>query len=239
MNDRRQAFLDVLESLRMPAQFQLGRRLARTGAVRGLTITSSVGTANVTDADGATYRVKIAVRAFGETEWYRVERALAGQALYAAKLLAGEVPEGLEAVLGELGLSLLPESLGEVGLSCSCHGWQEPCAHVIATWYALADAFDRDPFTMLAWRGRSRDDLLERVRAPRTPATPPAAVEPVARDFWAAGPRSPRPPYVTTGQRRPDAVLDQLDPLGLTLGRFDVVELIRPAYEAPTEPPSL
>jgi uncharacterized Zn finger protein len=176
--------------------------------------------------------VKIAVRAFSAGEWYRIEGALVDQALYAAKLLAGEVPEGLDAALRELGLSLLPESLGEVGLSCTCRGWQEPCVHVIATWYALADAFERDPFTMLAWRGRARDDLLERLRAPRTLAPPPAAPEPAARDFWAAGSRAPRPPHATTGQRPPDAVLDQLDPLGLTLGRFDVVDLIRAAYSA-------
>jgi len=31
--------------------------------------------------------------------------------------------------------------------------------------YVLAEEFDRDPFAMLAWRGRGRDDLLTALRA--------------------------------------------------------------------------
>ena len=138
MTDRTRAFLAVLESLGMTARFQQGRRLTRAGAVRGLTVTTSIVTANVRDVDPAeNHRVRIAVRAFSAAEWHWVQEALAAQAIHVAKLLAGEVPDGLDDLLAGLGLSLLPQSVGEVALSCSCRGWQEPCAHVIATWYAL------------------------------------------------------------------------------------------------------
>jgi hypothetical protein len=102
---------------------------------------------------------------------------------------------------------------------------------VIATWYALADLFEADPLSMFAWRGRGREDLFDRVRTPPSAIPgPAAALARASRDFWAAGPRAPRPPR-PVGSRRPDAVLDQLDRLELTLGRHDVTDLIRPAYE--------
>jgi hypothetical protein len=51
--------------------------------------------------------------------------------------------------------------------------------------------------------------------------------------FWTAGPRLAAPPeYVPGTVRHPDALLEQLDPLGLSAGRFDVVDLLRAAYHA-------
>ncbi len=235
MSDRTKAFLAVLESLGMASRFQQGRRLARSGAVRGLTITTSVATANVRSADEPeTHRVRIAVRAFSATEWRRIEQALSAQAIHTAKLLAGEAPDGLDELFTGLGLTLLPQAVGEVALSCSCRGWQEPCGHVIATWYSLADEFERDPFAMFAWRGRGRDDLLERIRLPRETAHEASGAQRGSGHFWKAGPRAPRPD-LPTGARRADAILDQLDPLDLTVGRFEVVDLIRPVYERVAE----
>jgi hypothetical protein len=40
-----------------------------------------------------------------------------------------------------------------------------PCKHLAAVCYVLAEAFDDDPFAMLAWRGRNRDTLLAALRS--------------------------------------------------------------------------
>jgi len=39
-----------------------------------------------------------------------------------------------------------------------------PCKHLAAVCYVLAEEFDRDPFAMLAWRGKARDELLAALR---------------------------------------------------------------------------
>ena len=39
-----------------------------------------------------------------------------------------------------------------------------PCKHLAATFYLLAEAFDADPFLILRWRGRDREQLLARLR---------------------------------------------------------------------------
>ena len=62
-------------------------------------------------------------------------------------------------------------------MHCSCPDWGVPCKHLAAVCYVLAEEFDRDPFVMLAWRGKARDDLLAALRevrsAPRSPAPRP------------------------------------------------------------------
>jgi uncharacterized Zn finger protein len=49
-------------------------------------------------------------------------------------------------------------------MHCSCPDWEVPCKHLAAVCYVLAEAFDDDPFEMLAWRGRSRSALLTALR---------------------------------------------------------------------------
>ena len=50
-------------------------------------------------------------------------------------------------------------------MHCSCPDWEVPCKHLAAVCYVLAEEFDRDPFAMLAWRGKGRDELLAALRA--------------------------------------------------------------------------
>jgi uncharacterized Zn finger protein len=230
----------MLESLRMPAQFQQGRRYARAGHVRSLSISSSLVTGLVLDDDGETYRARVAVRAFSAADWHRIERALAGEAIHAAKLLAGVLPEDLDDLLAGFGLALFPQQLTDIALECSCPSWQTPCAHLAATCYALAESFDTEPFGILAWRGRGRTELLDNLRSLRVSAVGRAAASapavptvPTVSGFWTAGPRLPAAADPVPGTvRRPDALLEQLEPLGLTAGRFEVVDLLRAAYRA-------
>ncbi len=85
-------------------------------------------------------------------------------------------------------------------MSCNCPDWGVPCKHLAAVCYVLAEAFDADPFAMLAWRGKGRDDLLAALRghgrrcARRPPPRParaagdqPGAGAAVRRDRGAAG----------------------------------------------------
>jgi uncharacterized Zn finger protein len=67
-------------------------------------------------------------------------------------------------------------------MHCSCPDWGVPCKHLAAVCYVLAEAFDDDPFEMLAWRGRSRGALLAALRlAGARPAAPAASAAGPAR----------------------------------------------------------
>ena len=251
MTDRFSAgFLAMFEALRMAPTFARGRRDARAGHVRSLTISGSLVTAQVRGPEEtAAHRARIAVRAFGAAEWSRVEDDLAAQARYVADLLAGRMPADIEAVFAGAGLSLLPLSIGEVAMDCTCERWPMPCTHLAATLYAVARAFTTDPFEVFAWRGRPRDELLHRLSqlrgAAAVEAQMSAAADRVApaeetnpadlgdpAEFWgSSGP--PTSPSPGDGARaRPDALLDQLDPPPLTVDGRPVIELLRPAYQA-------
>jgi uncharacterized Zn finger protein len=238
-------FLDMVEALRMGSTFASGRRAARAGHVRGLTVSSSLATAHVRDPDEPTsHRARIAVRAFGAAEWSRAEAALVAQARFAADLLAGRMPAGIEIVLAGAGLNLLPLSLDEIAMDCTCGRRPMPCVHVAAACYALAASFDTDPFGAFAWRGRPRDELLLRLRRLRGAAAVDAMSGPAEPgdadlgdpgDFWGTSTPAARP-YATSAAVRADALLDQLEPPRLLAGGRPLTEVLRPAYRALASP---
>ena len=110
------------------------------------------------------YKVTLAVQPLTAAQWKTVESRLAAQALFRARLLAGEMPAEIEQVFADAGTPLFPESSRDLTMDCNCPDWGFPCKHVAAVCYVLAEAFDDDPFAMLAWRGKSRDDLLAALR---------------------------------------------------------------------------
>ena len=239
MTDFAGPFLAMFEALRMAPTFSRGRRDARAGHVRNLTISGSLVVAQVRGPDETVaHRSRIAVRAFGAAEWARVEGDLATQARYVADLLAGRMPADIEQVFAGAGLSLLPLSIGEVAMDCSCERWPMPCIHLAATCYALARSCETDPFGVFAWRGRGRDELLLHLRQLRgavlASASPSAPDDREAQaelgeisDFWGTAAVSAvvvAPPAAL----RSDAVLDQLDPPAAIA---PLIEVLRPAYQ--------
>jgi uncharacterized Zn finger protein len=235
-------FIAMFEALRMGPTFAKGRRDARAGHVRHLSISGSLVLAQVRGPEETiASRARIAVRAFGAAEWARIEDDLASQARFTADLLAGRMPAGIEAVFAGAGLSLLPLSIGEVAMDCSCQRWPMPCIHLAATCYELARSFETDPFGVFAWRGRGRDELLLHLRQLRgavlasSDAESPVEVDDDGlgeiADFW-GGEKVPAGLPAPVAAGRADALLDQLDPPPLRLGGVSIIELLRPAYQA-------
>ncbi|AEV83777.1 hypothetical protein ACWT_2664 [Actinoplanes sp. SE50] len=256
MSDFAPAFLGMFESLRMGPTFARGRRDERAGHVRSLTVSSSLAVALVRGPDDpSAFRSRIAVRAFGAAEWARVESALVSQARFVAGLLDGRMPPGVEAVFADAGLTLLPLSLDEVAMDCTCERWPMPCVHLAATCYALARMFEADPFEVFAWRGRHRDELLMRLRRLReaaavnasdvadaaktaTQAENPVEPEPPLIDpddletFWGRSLDLGESPVQEPSGGRPDALLDQLDPPRIGYQGRPLTDILRPAFRA-------
>ena len=161
-------FIEVLEDIGIGNRLQRGRSYARKGQVISMDVGPGSVTAQVQGSRTRPYRVRIGIAAFDKTEWAQAERALAGNAWYTATLLAGEMPEDIEDVFGALRLSLFPTTARELSLDCSCPDHAVPCKHLAATFYLLAEYFDEDPFAILAWRGREREDLLDNLQAARS-----------------------------------------------------------------------
>jgi uncharacterized Zn finger protein len=234
-------FIDVLESLGMSGRLQRGRRYARAGQVLDLEISSGYVTARVQGSRPAPYKVRIQVLPLTTAQWDRVEQALAGQALFRARLLAGEMPAEIEDVFTRCGTPLFPRSARDLDMRCSCPDWGVPCKHVAAVCYVLAEQFDDDPFGMLAWRGRGRDALLASLR--RAGSAVPAENRPVLDvpapplseclpGFWSAGLSPARlralPASPVTA---PDLLMRIFEPPAVLVRGKDLATLLGPAYQ--------
>jgi uncharacterized Zn finger protein len=174
-------FIAVLESYGMSGRLQRGRSYARKGQVIEFSLTQGTVTARVQGSRPQPYNVRITVLPLTKPQWRAVERRLASQALFRAKLLAGEMPAEIEEVFASCGTPLFPRSAADLEMHCSCPDWGVPCKHLAAVCYVLAEAFDDDPFEMLAWRGQSRDALLAALRqaGPRPRAGAVGAAAPI------------------------------------------------------------
>ncbi len=114
------------------------------------------------------YKVTIEVTPLSERQWEKVLDVLSGQAIFAAQLLAGEMPAQIEAAFSAAGVSLFPNRPGDLKTACSCPDWANPCKHVAAVHYILGDRFDEDPFLLFRLRGRTQEQILEGLRKRRT-----------------------------------------------------------------------
>jgi uncharacterized Zn finger protein len=247
-------FLAVLESFALGSRLTRGRNYARAGQVLSLSISPGEVSATVQGSRPDPYLVTIRLAVVPEDEWLVVEHALAGQALYSARLLAGDMPREIEDVFAEAGTRLFPTAVGQLKMHCTCPDATVPCKHLAATFYLLAEAFDADPFEILHWRGRDKESLLATLRSLRTPSRSSrraiAAPAPVA----AAGSASaltdlPNPPLESTVDRfwvapvplphRPptmdtevDLLLRQLSTPPAAIGGADLAARLRQLYQS-------
>lgn len=242
-------FIDVLESLELGGRLARARSYARAGQVLDLTVAAGAVTATVQGSRPEPYQVRVELAQIWPERWERVERRLAEQVIFSAKLLAGELPEELEDVFTDLGLSLFPEDVGELAMECGCPDWSVPCKHVAATLYLLAEAFDRDPFLILCWRGRGRTELLDNLRRLRAPEPSPVddagrpalavlrevSLAPLAEcvdTYFSCQGRAPRLTPEPGKVVVPDAILHERDQLLVGVRGRLVADVLRPAYAA-------
>lgn len=153
-------WIKSMELLVDPARLQRGRSYARSGQVLSVQENPYGVEARVQGSRPAPYKVIIQLTPLTDDQWALVTDALAEQALFTAQLLAGEMPANIEDAFETAGVNLFPKLAGDLFSSCSCPDWANPCKHVAATHYILADRFDDDPFLLFRMRGRSQEQIL-------------------------------------------------------------------------------
>src|SRR5919199_4803283 len=181
-------WLAALERLVDAGRLSRGRSYARGGQVSKLDVDSGGVRAEVWGHSPRPYKATIRFQALSDAQWERVVDALAAKALYAARLLAGEMPEQIEEVFQAAGVSLFPDKAGDLVPDCTCPDWANPCKHVAAVFYLLGERFDADPFLTFELRGRTQEQIAAALRARRSEAVaiqPEAA--PVAEEPKPAG----------------------------------------------------
>jgi uncharacterized Zn finger protein len=157
-------FVDVLESYGLGTRMQRGRRYARAGRLLSFDVQAGMLVAQVQGSRRTPYVVTVAAAQPTVEQWASVDAALVSRVGFVARLLAGEVPVDLEDVFRDASVDLFPVSWSTLNARCSCPDWENPCKHIAAALYLFADRLDDDPWLLLAWRGRNRDQLLDPLR---------------------------------------------------------------------------
>src|SRR6266566_1038632 len=160
-------WIEVLESFSMGTRLTRGRSYARQGQVISIDIEPGVVKAKVQGSRPKPYNIKIQLRPLSDQDWEEATEAMAAQAIFAAKLLAGEMPTNIEEAFHAVKLSLFPTAAKDLVTDCSCPDWANPCKHIAAVYYLLAERFDEDPFLIFKLRGRTKEQIIEILREKR------------------------------------------------------------------------
>jgi uncharacterized Zn finger protein len=156
-----------LERLVDSGRLSRGRSYARRGQVLSIDESKHGIEARVQGSRPAPYKVTIRLEGLSSTQWEAVFDILAEQAIFAAQLLAGEMPQDIEDAFSAVGISLFPSHRKDLVTHCSCPDSANPCKHVAAAHYILGERFDEDPFLLFRMRGRGQEEILAALRQRR------------------------------------------------------------------------
>ena len=173
-------WIAALERLVNPGRLQRGRSYARKGQVLNIDFAGNRVESMVQGSRKDPYKVTIEIRLIENKDWQSVVNVMSSQAMFAAKLLAGEMPQDIEEAFNSARVALFPARTADLRTECSCPDYANPCKHISAVYYLLGEQFDADPFLLFQLRGRSKDQIIAELRERRR-STSPAAEAPVDR----------------------------------------------------------
>lgn len=168
-----QRWVDVLESFGWVRRLARARNYAREGHVLSIEFRGAKVHARVQGTAPEPYKVTLSLDPFNDEQWQYVIESLSQQAIFSAKLLAGEMPQNIEEVFTANGLSLFPFTKFDIHSRCSCPDPANPCKHIGAVYYVLGDRFSEDPFVLFQLRGRTKEQIISELRRLRS-ASPDA-----------------------------------------------------------------
>jgi uncharacterized Zn finger protein len=242
-------WIKVLESLMDSGRLSRGRSYARKGQVISIDIESGLVKAKVQGSAPRPYNVRIQLKPLSASDWDKVTDAMAKQALFAARLLAGEMPTNIEEAFDAVNIALFPRASLDLDTRCSCPDSSNPCKHIAAVYYLLAERFDEDPFLIFKLRGQTKEQIIATLREKRagTVESPPATSEdasPTAQEtplplleekldtFWQAGEALDTFTVKPSAPEVDKAILKRLGNAPFTIGKVNIATLLARAYDA-------
>jgi uncharacterized Zn finger protein len=159
-----QRWLDLLDSYRFKKRLERARNYARQGNVLSIEFKGAKVLARVQGSEAEPYKVSLSLDPFSDEQWGYIIETMSHKVTFAAKLLAGEMPQNIEEVFTANGLSLFPFTLSDIHSKCSCPDKANPCKHIGAIYYQLGDRFSEDPFVLFQLRGRTKEQIISDLR---------------------------------------------------------------------------
>lgn len=156
------------------------RSLARRMRVQSVDVQPGRILARVEEPGRGLCTIEIELVPLRAEEWGAVLDALAGEALHAARLLAGgtqweTVRSVLDTVFASADVALLPPAPApdEIIARCDlCQSRERSCRHTLVVLYLLGQMIADDPWLLLRLRGQDRQQILTALRRRRSGGAP-------------------------------------------------------------------
>jgi uncharacterized Zn finger protein len=158
-------FLDVVLKSKDYIRLNAGKSYARNGQVQWIEASPCSVEAKVSGS--YVYAVRIRFTPLSDKEWKRLLSIISDEASFAARLMAGSVPEAVERRLLKEQISLFPV-VDPKSKGCNCPDRGSPCKHEAAIFYLLAENIDKDPFLLFLLLGKTKEEVLAGLRKART-----------------------------------------------------------------------
>ncbi|MCK5282262.1 MAG: SWIM zinc finger family protein [Nanoarchaeota archaeon] len=146
-------WVDILSDYEYDQRMSRGRSYARADMVKKFEIGENSISAKVKGSSGD-YSVTITFDKFKKKDWKNISNKLKSVPLLMGKLLNNEMPEEIGDATG---YCFIPDSFEA---ECSCPDYANPCKHIAAVFYTVADEIDHDPMIIFKLRGMEKDKLL-------------------------------------------------------------------------------
>ncbi|MCL5982016.1 MAG: SNF2-related protein [Firmicutes bacterium] len=154
------AWLKALREFDHSNRLPRGRSYAKGGRVTDVKIRDGILEARVKGQRTSAYRINLGLMPFTSAQVETINRAIGDNPAFAADLAVGKLPTELLSLFERQGIQLFPGSWDEVDADCSCPDWANPCKHLAAVYYVLAQEIDIDPFILFSLRGLSKEELM-------------------------------------------------------------------------------
>ena len=223
-------WLELLESFGWASRLTRGRNYARKGQVLAYEVEAGIVRAHVQGSQLRPYAVTIELAVLSPKTWQAALRQMGERAVFAASLLAGEMPSNIEEAFPDRH-PLLPQTAREFKMRCSCPDSAVPCKHLAAVFYLLAELFDEDPFLIFQLRGQTREQVLaglpqlSAAEAPEEPEEITPALD--AERFWREPPPCPSFPAPSPVEC---SLLRRLGPPGAWTDEEELLKAFLPLY---------
>lgn len=155
------AWLDALRRLDHSNRLSRGRSYATQGRVKDVKIRDGTLEARVKGQRASAYKIYLRLKHFTPVQVENINRIIGQNPAFAAELSTGKLPLDLPVVFERHGIQLFPGSWHEIEAVCSCPDWANPCKHLAAVFYVLAQEIDIDPFMLFSLRGLAKEELME------------------------------------------------------------------------------
>jgi len=158
-------WVDILSKYEDDQRMSRGRAYARANKIKKFKVKEGAITATVEGSSG-NYQVIVKFKKYNNKEWANILQKLNKTPIILGSLLNNEMHENMDECLG---CSLVPNSFNS---ECNCLDYANPCKHIAAVFYALADEIDFDPLLLFKIRGMGKEEILSKLGMIKSLETP-------------------------------------------------------------------